>query len=153
MIEKITIYDAKTGETRIEEIEVPDTIEELEPIQLPTIEERLLKLENADIDIIATNWDMDFRICEIEWLLEDNIMSVSEDNIMPVSIDTFNLKGGNSMSLSRYEQAKIMILGGVYNDATLRRQLKTYLDRKYLTQEEYDELISLMDARELVENK
>ena len=153
MIEKITIYDAKTGETRIEEIEVPDTIEELEPIQLPTIEERLLKLENADIDIIATNWDMDFRICEIEWLLGDNIMSVSEDNIMSVSIDTFNLKGGNSMSLSRYEQAKIMILGGVYNDTTLRRQLKTYLDRKYLTQEEYDELISLMDARELVENK
>ena len=145
MLDKFIVYDVKTGETRVEEIEVEDVIEELEPIQLPTIEERLLKLENADIDIIATNWDMDFRICEIEWLLEGNIM--------PVSIDTFNLKGGNSMSLSRYEQAKIMILGGLYNDTTLRRQLKTYLDRKYLTQEEYDELISLMDARELVENK
>lgn len=145
MIKKFTIYDVKTGETRIEEIEVEDVIEGLEPIQPPTIEERLLKLENADIDIIATNWDMDFRICEIEWLLEDNIMSVS--------IDKFNLKGGNSMALSRYEQAKIMILGGVYNDTTLRKQLKTYLDRRYLTQEEYDELISLMDARELVENK
>lgn len=145
MIERLVIYDVKTGKTRIEEIEVSDIIEELEPIQPPTIEERLLKLENADIDIIATNWDMDFRICEIEWLLEDNIMSVS--------IDKFNLKGGNSMALSRYEQAKIMILGGVYNDTTLRKQLKTYLDRRYLTQEEYDELISLMDARELVENK
>ena len=139
------IYDCNTKQIKIEEIEVDDVIEEAKPIQPPTIEERLLKLENADIDIIATNWDMDFRICEIEWLLEDNIMSVS--------IDTFNLKGGNSMALSRYEQAKIMILGGVYDDATLRRQLKTYLDRKYLTQEEYDELISLMDARELVENK
>lgn len=139
------IYDVKTGETRIEEIEVPDIVEELEPIQFPTTEERLLKLENADIDIIATNWDIDFRVCEIEWLLEDNIMSVG--------IDKFNLKGGNSMALSRYEQAKIMILGGVYNDTTLRKQLKTYLDRKYLTQDEYDELISLMDARELVENK
>lgn len=145
MLDKFIVYDVKTGETRIEEIEVEDVIEELKPIQPPTTEERLLKLENADIDIIATNWDMDFRICEIEWLLEDNIMSVS--------IDTFNLKGGNSMALSRYEQAKIMILGGVYNDTTLRRQLKTYLDRRYLTQEEYDELISLMDARELVENK
>ena len=145
MLDKFIVYDVKTGETRIEEIEVEDVIEELEPIQPPTIEERLLKLENADIDIIATNWDMDFRICEIEWLLGDNIMSVS--------IDKFNLKGGNSMALSRYEQAKIMILGGVYNDTTLRKQLKTYLDRRYLTQEEYDELISLMDARELVENK
>lgn len=124
---------------------IPLTSEEIEEMkkdtshQTPTVDERLLKLENADIDIIATNWDMDFRICEIEWLLEDNIMSVG--------IDTFNLKGGNSMALSRYEQAKIMILGGVYNDTTLRKQLKTYLDRRYLTQEEYNELISLMDAR------
>ena len=153
MLDKFIVYDVKTGETRVEQIEVSNIIEEAKPIQPPTIEERLLKLENADIDIIATNWDMDFRICEIEWLLGDNIMSVSEDNIMPVSIDTFNLKGGNSMALSRYEQAKIMILGGVYNDTTLRKQLKTYLDRRYLTQEEYNELISLMDARELVENK
>lgn len=51
MIEKIIIYDVKTGETRIEEIEVEDVIEDLEPIQSPTIEERLLKLENANIDI------------------------------------------------------------------------------------------------------
>ena len=136
------IYDAKTGETRIEEIEVPDIVEELEPIQSPTIEERLLKLENADIDIIATNWDMDFRICEIEWLLEDNIMSVS--------IDKFNLKGGNSMALSRFDQAKIMILGGAYDKETLTRQLTRYLERGYLTKTEYDELISMMEAKELV---
>ena len=136
------IYDVKTGETRIEEIEVPDIVEELEPIQSPTIEERLLKLENTDIDIIATNWDMDFRICEIEWLLEDNIMSVS--------IDKFNLKGGNSMALSRYEQAKIMILGGAYDKETLTRQLTRYLEKKIITQQEYDELIALMDAKELV---
>ena len=51
MIEKIIIYDVKTGETRIEEIEVEDVIEDLEPIQSPTIEERLLRLENANIDI------------------------------------------------------------------------------------------------------
>ena len=136
------VYDVKTGETRIEEIEVPDIIEELEPIQSPTIEERLRKLENTDIDIIATNWDMDFRICEIEWLLEDNIMSVS--------IDKFNLKGGNSMALSRYEQAKIMILGGAYDKKTLTRQLTRYLERGYLTKTEYDELISMMEAKELV---
>ena len=51
MVDKFIVYDAKTGETRIEEIEVEDVIEELEPIQSPTIEERLLKLENANIDI------------------------------------------------------------------------------------------------------
>ena len=145
MIKKITIYDVKTGETRIEEIEVEDVIEELEPIQPPTTEERLLKLENTDIDIIATNWDMDFRICEIEWLLEDNIMSVS--------IDKFNLKGGNSMALSRFEQAKIIILGGGYDKVTLTKQLTRYLERGYLTKTEYDELISMMEAKELVSGK
>ena len=51
MVDKFIVYDVKTGETRIEEIEVEDVIEELEPIQSPTIEERLLKLENAAIDI------------------------------------------------------------------------------------------------------
>ena len=54
------------------------------------------------------------------------------------------------MALSRFEQAKIMILGGVYNKETLTRQLDTYLKRGYLTQVEYDELISLMEAKELV---
>ena len=142
MIKKIIVYDVKTGETRIEEIEVPDIVEELEPIQFPTTEERLLKLENTDIDIIATNWDIDFRVCEIEWLLEDNIMSVG--------IDTFNLKGDNSMALSRYEQAKIMILGGVYDKETLTKQLTRYEQKGLITKAEYDELIALMEAKELV---
>ena len=43
-----------------------------------------------------------------------------------------------------------MILGGAYVRETLERQLTTYLRRGYLTQTEYDELIALMDARELV---
>ena len=55
------------------------------------------------------------------------------------------------MALSRFEQAKIMILGGAYNDATLRKQLATYLSRGIINQEEYDELMSMMDARLLVE--
>lgn len=142
MIKKNIVYDVKTGETRIEEIEVEDVVEELEPIQPLTIEERLLKIENTDIDIIATNWDIDFRVCEIEWLLEDNIMSVG--------IDTFNLKGGNSMVLNRYEQAKIMILGGVYDKETLTKQLTRYEQKGLITKAEYDELIALMEAKELV---
>ena len=54
------------------------------------------------------------------------------------------------MALTRFEQAKIMIVGGVYNKETLTRQLTTYLNRGYLTQEEYDELVALMEARDLV---
>lgn len=149
LIEQV-IYDVKTGETRIEEIEIEDVIEELEPIQSPTIEERLLKLENADIDIIATSWDIDFRMCEVEWTLED--LGIGQE-VATLSLENNikNMKGSvSNMALTRFEQAKIMIVGGVYNKETLTRQLTTYLNRGYLTQEEYDELIALMEARDLV---
>ena len=118
-----------------------------EPKPTPTLEERVISLESNSLDIVATTWDMDYRVCEIEWALEDSgILVVAQ------AAQAFNLKnkGVGTMALSRYEQAKIMILGGAYVRETLERQLTTYLRRGYLTQAEYDELIALMDARELV---
>lgn len=118
-----------------------------EPKPTPTLEERVIGLESNSLDIVATAWDMDYRVCEIEWALEDSgILVVAQ------VAQAFNLKnkGVGTMALSRYEQAKIMILGGAYVRETLERQLTTYLRRGYLTQTEYDELIALMDARELV---
>lgn len=118
-----------------------------EPKATPTLEERVISLESNSLDIVATAWDMDYRVCEIEWALEDSgILVVAQ------AAQAFNLKnkGVGTMALSRYEQAKIMILGGAYVRETLERQLTTYLRRGYLTQTEYDELIALMDARELV---
>ena len=118
-----------------------------EPKPTPTLEERVISLESNSLDIVATTWDMDYRVCEIEWALE-------ESGILVVAqvAQAFNLKskGVGTMALSRYEQAKIMILGGAYVRETLERQLTTYLRRGYLTQAEYDELIALMDARVLV---
>ena len=118
-----------------------------EPKPTPTLEERVISLESNSLDIVATTWDMDYRVCEIEWALEDSgILAVAQ------VAQAFNLKskGVGTMALSRYEQAKIMILGGAYVRETLERQLTTYLKRGYLTKEEYDELIALMDAHELV---
>lgn len=118
-----------------------------EPKPIPTVEERVASLESNSLDIVATTWDMDYRVCEIEWALEDSgILVVAQ------ATQAFNLKnkGVGTMALSRYEQAKIMILGGAYVRETLERQLTTYLRRGYLTQTEYDELIALMDAKELV---
>lgn len=118
-----------------------------EPKETPTLEERVISLESNSLDIVATTWDTDYRVCEIEWALEDSgILVVAQ------AAQAFNLKnkGVGTMALSRYEQAKIMILGGAYVRETLERQLTTYLRRGYLTQTEYDELIALMDARELV---
>lgn len=52
--------------------------------------------------------------------------------------------------MNRYEQAKTLILGGKYDKETLTKQLANYLKRGYISQAEHDELISLMDAKELV---
>ena len=110
-----------------------------------TLSNRVASLEVNSVNLVATTWDMDYRVCEIEWALEDSGILVAAQAI--------NLRtvGERTVALSRYEQAKIMILGGVYVRETLERQLTTYLRRGYLTQTEYDELIALMDARELVD--
>lgn len=103
-------------------------------------------LIEVDTNIIATNWDIDYRVCEIEWTLED------AGGSSPVNFKLLK-KGAGNMALSRYEQAKIMILGGAYEKDTLTRQLDAYLKRKYVSQEEYDELIALMEARDMVTNQ
>lgn len=109
-----------------------------------TLNNRVSSLEDNSVNLIATTWNMDYRVCEIEWALEDSGILVATQAI--------NLRTGGerTVALSRYEQAKIMILGGAYVRETLERQLGNYLKRGYLIEEEYDELIALMDARELV---
>lgn len=57
------------------------------------------------------------------------------------------------MALSRFEQAKIIIIGDAYEKETLTRQLTRYLEKKVISQDEYDELIALMEAKELVTGK
>lgn len=110
--------------------------------ELQRVEE---KGDQADLEQLSTTWEIDYRVSELEWFIEDNMsptMSVAK---------TMNLKlGGNTMALSRFEQAKIMILGGAYNRETLERQLKRYYEKGDLTKDEYETLIALMDAKELV---
>lgn len=109
-----------------------------------TLNNRVSSLEDNSVNLIATTWDMDYRVCELEWALEDSGILVATQAI------NLRIGGERTMALSRYEQAKIMILGGAYVRETLERQLGNYLKRGYLIEEEYDELIALMDARELV---
>ena len=137
------IVSALTNSITEMEIELNDDFEVPVIPQEPTIEERVLSLESSSLEVIATTFDIDFRLCEVEWALEDAV------GVQAVNLAK-SFKGSNVMALSRYEQAKIMILGGAYVRETLERQLTTYLRRGYLTQTEYDELIALMDARELV---
>jgi len=151
--DNITHYLTISGYTENEDsITINYTINKIEINNEPTLEERVteLELENEklkqmDNELVATSWDMDFRMCAIEWSLED--LGIGQELMMLEN----NMKGSvSNMALSRYEQAKIMIVGGVYKKITLTKQLTTYLNRGYLTQEEYDELIALMEAKDLV---
>lgn len=101
-------------------------------------------LQETSVDIIATSWDTDYRVCEIEWTLE-GLMGVQKINLSE--------RGVSAMALSRFEQAKIIILGDAYYRPVFEKQLQTYLKRGYLTQEEYDILIAMMDARETIEGE
>lgn len=93
--------------------------------------------EDGDMDLLSNQWDIDFRLFEIEMVLDVPMMA------------TFKLKETDIMS--RFLQAKTLILGGRYERSKMEYQLKRYLEAGQLTQEEYDELISLMDAREMLE--
>lgn len=116
--------------------------------KLPSVyklENDISTIEELNVDMVATSFDMDYRLLEVEWALEDaGITGISLTNILNTN------KGVKSMALSRYEQAKIMIIGGAYDKEVLTKQLTRYLEKKIITQQEYDELIALMEAKELV---
>lgn len=57
------------------------------------------------------------------------------------------------MALSKFEQAKIIILSGDYNREILTKQLEAYKKRNIITKEEFDILINMMDAKDLIITK
>ncbi len=85
---------------------------------------------------MSQQFDLDFRIFEIESTLD-----------IPTQI---NLKGANNMAVSIYKQAQTLILAGKYERTDMEYKLKRYLDKNRITKAEYDELISMMDAQELM---
>ena len=93
---------------------------------------KLNSLGDMSTNLVSTTWDMDYRLFELEWMLYE---------CMPVSVNLEEMFNVRRSGTSRFEQAKIMILGGAYSDATLRKQLGTYLSRGIITQEEYDEIL------------
>lgn len=64
MLDKVTVYDASTGETRIEQVEIDNNLQLEPPIpQEPTLEERISNIESdnqnqdnlIDISLCATD--------------------------------------------------------------------------------------------------
>ena len=80
-----------------------------EPKPTPTLEERVISLESNSLDIVATTWDMDYRVCEIEWALEDSgILVVAQ------AAQAFNLKN-KGVHFKANKMVKVLRYGIVGN--------------------------------------
>lgn len=112
---------------------------------------KLMRLETENINMLATTFDLDFRVFELECLIEDSVYQMSTIESCKLNINTKEMRGNKTMALSQYEMAKKLILLGEYNREDMEYKLNRYLNRKIITQTEYDELIALMDASELLE--
>ncbi|EOU2058364.1 DUF1707 domain-containing protein [Clostridium perfringens] len=87
---------------------------------------------------------MDFRLMEVEFAL-DIPQSTLSSNI------NFKKKGEvKSMARTPYQMMKIVILSGDYDREDYIHKVGKYYERGRMTKDEYDELMSLMTADEVI---
>lgn len=120
---------------------------EIEYVEPLSIEQKVFNVENelaetkaqsinGDLELMSQQFDLDFRIFEIETTLD-----------IPTQL---NIKGAKNMAMTVFQQAQTLILAGKYERTDMEYKLKRYLDKNRITKTEYDELIAMMDAQELV---
>ena len=120
---------------------------EIEYVEPLSIEQKVFNVQNelsdvksqsvnGDLELMSQQFDLDFRIFEIETTLD-----------IPTQL---NLKGAKNMAMTVFQQAQTLILAGKYERTDMEYKLKRYLDKNRITKAEYDELISMMDAQELM---
>ena len=107
-------------------------------------ESTTLKLTDSDLELVKQNVDIDFRLMEVEFAL-DIPQSTLSSNI------NFKKKGEvKSMARTPYAMMKIVILSGDYDREDYIHKVGKYYERGRMTKEEYDELMSLMTADEVI---
>lgn len=108
-------------------------------------ESTTLVLTNSDLELVKQNVDVDFRLMEVEFALDIPQAILSSD------IKFKNKKGEvKSMARTPYEMMKIVILSGDYDREDYMYKVGKYYERRRMTKEEHDELISLMTADEVI---
>lgn len=116
------------------------TIQELEKENVALkneIEETANSSVNGDLELMSSQFELDFRLFEIEMNLDMPMMAM--------------MRGVKSIAMTVYQQAKTLILAGKYEREGMEYKLNRYKEAGRITVEEYEELIALMDARELVD--
>ena len=112
------------------------TIQELE-VENETLTEQLENAnrlrEEGDIELLSQDFEFDFRLMEVEFALG-----------LPSAY--LSTRGKSTMARTPYEMAKSLIELGKYEYEDMKRKLDSYLDKKRMTQAEYDELIAMMET-------
>ncbi|WFB45989.1 BppU family phage baseplate upper protein [Clostridium perfringens] len=107
-------------------------------------ESTTLVLTDSDLELVKQNVDIDFRLMEVEFAL-DIPQAILSSNI------NFKKKGEvKSMARTPYAMMKIVILSGDYDREDYIHKVGKYYERGRMTKEEYDELMSLMTADEVI---
>lgn len=111
--------------------------------------ERIEKLEKENFDLIINTFNLDFRVFDIECLIDSSTPIQATMNLRSIKI----IERGDYMA--QYTMAKKIILAGpeYYDRADMEYKLGRYADKGVITQTQYNELIALMDADEFVNNK
>ncbi|MGU9269758.1 hypothetical protein ACV3Z5_13750 [Clostridium perfringens] len=111
-------------------------------------ESTTLSLTDSDLELVKQNVDIDFRLMEVEFALD------IPQAILSSNINFKNKKGEvKSMARTPYEMMKIVILSGDYDREDYIHKVGKYYERGRMTKEEYDELMSLMTADEVISKK
>lgn len=113
--------------------------------EVDKINKKIEEMERDNINMLSTTFELDFRVFELECIIEDSMNLYIEAN----TADT--KERGKVMALTQYEIAKKLILLGEYDRFNMEYKLKRYKDKGVMTEEQYNELISLMDANDLLE--
>lgn len=104
MIEKRIVFNATTGETTIEEVEVEEILEHETLLPEPTIEERVELLEDENKKIKEVNNTQDILI-DTTMMATDEVYTMLEPILemmpMTMSIDG-EMKGGSSKMVDMY---------------------------------------------------
>ena len=108
--------------------------------EVDKINKKIKEMEEENINMLSTTFELDFRVFELECFLEDSVLFTNKLE-----------RGKRNMALSQYEIAKKLILLGEYDEFNMKYKLERYKDRGVITEEQYNELITLMDLNEMMD--
>lgn len=130
------------------DIEVPTDVSTLigrQQNEIKQLADENSELKKRDNLLVARTWDLDFSLNEVEWLLKESLIIQDSRNSLDYLRGTLS-----NVSISKYEQAMLLINSGVFIKDNLIKQLTVYLNRNYLSQEEYSDLVSLLGTDEII---